>query len=129
MTTAVDTLRAGYEAFGRGDIPTVLAIFDDTIEWYSPDELPGGGTFHGPSEVMGFFADLPNHFQELRVEPDRYLDAGNEVIVEGHTGGRVNDTPFDVGFAHVWTVKDGRAVRFREYMDTGKLLPLFTAAS
>ena len=48
MTAAVDTLRAGYEAFGRGDIPTVLAIFDDTIEWYSPDELPGGGTFHGP---------------------------------------------------------------------------------
>lgn len=90
MSSNSDILRAGSEAFGRGDVRAVLAIFDPGIEWYAPDELPGGGTFHGPDAVAGFFADLPDHYHELRVEPDRFLDAGEQVIVEGHHRGTID---------------------------------------
>lgn len=128
MSPNTDTLRGGYEAFGRGDIAAVLAIFDPGIEWYAPEELPGGGTYRGPEAVAGFFAGLSEHYEELAVLPDRFLDAGDQVVVEGHHRGKINGTPFEIGFAHVWTLSDGRAVRFREYMDTGKLVPLFAAA-
>jgi uncharacterized protein len=125
MTSSSDIVRSGYEAFSRGDIPAVVAIFDPSIEWYAPDELPSGGTYRGPDKVVEFFSSLPQLYEELRVEPDRFIDAGDDVIVEGHHRGKVRGTAFEVGFAHVWTLAGGRAVRFREYMDSGKLLPLF----
>jgi hypothetical protein len=37
----VATLQAAYDA-KRQDIPTVMAAFDDEIEWTSPDNLPFG---------------------------------------------------------------------------------------
>ncbi len=128
MSTNTDIIRRAYDAFSRGDIPAVLAEFDDTIEWYAPDELPDGGTYRGPSQVARFFGSLPEHYDELRVDVDRVLDAGDQVIAEGHHRGHIGGREFDVGFAHVWTLVDGKATRFREYNDSGKLLPLFAAA-
>lgn len=128
MASPAELIRTGYEAFARQDIPAVLELFDDGIEWYSPDELPGGGTYRGPAGVAEFFGQLPGLYAELRVEPDEFLEAGDRVIVEGHHRGRVaSGAEFEVGFAHVWTVRDGKAVAFREYTDTGKLLPLLQA--
>lgn len=124
----VDILRGGYDAFARGDVAAVLALFDAGIEWYSPEELPGGGTYRGPEEVAGFFATIPEHYQELAVRPERFLAAGEEVVVQGTTSGRVGGVAFAVGFAHVWRLREGRAVRFREYLDSGKLLGLFASA-
>ncbi|MCD2192013.1 nuclear transport factor 2 family protein [Actinomycetospora endophytica] len=121
----VEIVRDGYDAFSRGDIPAVLATFADTAQWYSPDELPTGGTFRGPAEIAAFFSALPAHYDELQVHPERFHAAGDRVVVEGHHTGRVAGAPFDVGFVHVWTMQDRSVVEFREYMDSGKLLPLF----
>ena len=121
----VDTVRAGYAAFARGDIPAVLAMFVEEAQWYAPDELPTGGTFRGPAGIAAFFSGLPAHYDVLQVQPMRFLDAGEQVVVEGHHAGQIAGTSFDVGFVHVWTLGGGRVVEFREYMDSGKLLPLF----
>lgn len=123
-----DILRTGYDAFARGDVPAVLALFDSGIEWYAPDELPGGGTYRGPEEVARFFAGLPEHYQELSVSPQRFLADGDRVAVEGVHRGRIGGVAFEAGFVHVWTLRDGKATHFREYMDTGKVLPLFQSA-
>jgi ketosteroid isomerase-like protein len=124
----VDAVRAGYAAFARGDIPAVLAMFVEAAQWYAPDELPTGGTFRGPAGIAAFFSGLTAHYDELQVHPLRFLDAGEQVVVEGRHTGRIAGAPFDVGFVHVWTLAGGRVVEFREYMDSGKLLPLFATA-
>lgn len=122
-----DILRGGYEAFARQDIPAVLALFDDAIEWYAPDELPDGGFYRGKAGVSEFFAKLPAHYAELRVEPDRFHESGDRVVVEGHHRGTLTGgAEFEVGFAHVWTLRDGKVLAYREYADTGKLLSLLT---
>ncbi len=128
MNTNVDIIRNAYVAFAQEDIPAVLAVLDDDIEWYVPDELPEGGGFRGHDAVLGFFGGLAELYDELRVEPDRFHGAGDRVIAEGHHRGRIGDTAFEVGFAHMWTMRDGRAVAYREYTDSGKLLALFRAA-
>jgi uncharacterized protein len=126
--SSVDAVRAGYAAFARGDIPAVLPIFAEDAQWYAPAELPTGGTFHGPAGIAAFFSGLPAHYDELHVQPTRFLDAGEQVVVEGHHTGRIAGTSFEVGFVHVWTFEGGLAIGFREYMDSGKLLPLFPTA-
>jgi ketosteroid isomerase-like protein len=47
----------------------------------------------------------------------------------GRTAGTVVATgaPFDVAETHVWTVRDGRAVRFRAYVDTPAMLDALAA--
>jgi ketosteroid isomerase-like protein len=120
----VDLVRGGYEAFGRQDIPGVLERFDANIEWTAPDTLPNGGTHHGPDGVAGFFGTLPETWAELRVEPEEYLDAGDTVVVLGtHRARGHNGVTADAGWVHVWDVKGGKVVRFRETADTAKLLP------
>ena len=118
-TGDVAILRAGYEAFGRGDIPAVLAVFDSGIEWTEPDGYPWGRTYRGHEEVVGLFgiaAELLG--PEWRVEPDRFIATEDGVLVLGHHRGRNADGPWEVPFAMVWEMRDGRAVRFRQYGDT-----------
>jgi ketosteroid isomerase-like protein len=79
----VSVIKAAYAAFGRGDLPGVLANFDAQIEWALPDGLPFGGTYHGRNEVVGFFEKLPKYFQDLRVEPDEFIAGGDRIIVRG----------------------------------------------
>ncbi|WAL68910.1 nuclear transport factor 2 family protein [Amycolatopsis cynarae] len=126
MPSNLDLVAGGYEAFAHGDPSAVFELFDEAMEWYTPDELPWGGAFHGREDVIRFFQELPRHYEELSVQPRRFLDAGDAVVVEGRYAGRVNGRDFKVAFAHVWTFREGRAVRGREYLDSGKLLRRMT---
>jgi ketosteroid isomerase-like protein len=118
----VATVRSAYEAFVHQNIPAVLAVFDPDVEWYTPEELPIGGTVHGHQGVIGFFQSLPGYFDELHVEPEHFAASDNRVVAIGRHHGRVNGYPFEIGLAMEWTMRDGKAIRFREYNDSGKLL-------
>jgi len=119
----VSTVRGAYDAFARQDIPAVLAAMDPEIDWYSPDELPYGGRFHGLQEVVAYFQALAGAFDSLVVVPDRVLDAGEDhVVIEGRDRVVVAGAPLEIGFLHLATLRAGKIVEFREYTDSGKLL-------
>ena len=51
--------------------------------------------------------------------PDEILDGGDEKVVSlGTYSGQMANGPVDVPYAHVWTVQDGKIVRFVQYTDT-----------
>jgi ketosteroid isomerase-like protein len=130
MPTNAEIVASGYQAFAAQDIPAVLAMLDPGIEWYIPEELPDGGTYRGPDGVLQFFGKLQETYTEFRVEPEGFSAVeGDRVLVEGHHRGRVGDRTFEVAFIHLWTVRDGLAVAYREYCDSGKLLDLLQGAS
>ena len=53
-----DLIRSGYEAFGRGDVAAVAALFADDIAWHIGGASLISGDYRGPQEVMGFFGQL-----------------------------------------------------------------------
>jgi ketosteroid isomerase-like protein len=113
-------VRSLYEAFGRGDVDTVLGGFADDIEWVEPDGLPYD-TQHSPQGVAeGVFARVTSDVEGFSVNPEEYYAGGDEVVALGRYGGKGSSTgkPFDLPFAHVWKVRDGKIARFREYSDT-----------
>ena len=120
----VAILRSGYDAFGRGDIPAVLELLDPEIEWTVPDTVGPGSPYNGPEAVAGFFGSLQHTWLELYVEPDELIQIGDDrVLVLGHIQGRVeNGASAEIPFAHLWRLRDGRAVRFFEYSDTALVL-------
>lgn len=120
----VDVIERVYGAFGRGDIPTVLSAFDERIEWISAEGAVYPGTFVGADAVLtNIFARLGGEWDGFRAEPAEYLDAGDHVVALGRYSGTYKATgrAMNAAFAHVWTLCDGRIVRFRQYVDTRKM--------
>ena len=110
-------LRGAYDAFGRGDIPAVLAIFHEDIAWHAPDVLPQGMTVSGRDQVAGFFEKLGSTWQDFGVEIDDLVASGDRVFAVGRAGGTLDGKQAGYGFVHAWTVRDGACVRFDEYVD------------
>lgn len=76
------------------------------------------------SKVSSFFLNKLLQNVDSQVEVEEYIDAGEKAIVIGWTRGRVRATgiEFSVRVVHVWTVKDGKGVRFEPHIDTYKIL-------
>ena len=116
----VSTMRNAYEAFNRGDIPSVLNAFDPEIEWYEPG---GGraprGTYRGAQSVaQDVFSTVPENFDEFQAEQDQFIDAGDHIVVTGHFRGKAKSgQALDVPYAHVWAMRNGKAVSFHNYVE------------
>ena len=116
-------IRGVYAAFAKGDIPSVLAAMSPEIVWNEAknfvyaDENP----YQGPDAVLkGVFARLGGEWDGFSAKAGEILDAGDAVIALGRYGGAHKKTGsrLDAQFAHVWRVKDGKAIAFQQYTDT-----------
>ena len=113
--------RAMYRAFGRGDVPAVLAAMDENIEWYETEGTPYGGLYNGPEAVAeNVFAPLVRDIEGFTVTPEDFYSDGDEVIVVArYTGkGAVTGKPLDVQGVHCFTFRDGKLTRFRQFIDS-----------
>jgi ketosteroid isomerase-like protein len=118
----LEIVQRSYDAFERGDLAAVLADLDPEIEWYQAQGLPHGGLYRGRDEVSrNVFEPLDAEWwSEFSAVPDEFLDAGEQVVALGRYRGTAKGTGnrLDVPFVHVWTLRDGRATRFRQFLDT-----------
>jgi ketosteroid isomerase-like protein len=121
----VQVVQQGYAAFGQGDIPGVLALCTDDIEWVQegPAELPWSGTFHGQEEVGGFFRTLGENVTFTQFEPYEFIAQGDRVVGLVHTAGTVTPSggQFTTEDAHLFTIRGGKLARFQLYTDTQAL--------
>ena len=116
----VETVKQAYAAFGRGDIPALLEMMSEEVDWVVTDILPQGGSFRGRDGVGQFFEGVGREWPELEIELDELVADGDHVIGLGHGKGKLaGGEAADYGFAHAFTVADGKIVRFREYADPG----------
>lgn len=122
-------IKSGYEAFGRGDLETVSKIFAEDIFWHVPGRGPLSRDYHGRQEVLGFFDRfLGLSHGSFRLEVDDLLATDDKVVVlctqTAERAGRRWTSPE----VHVWTVKDGHAVRFWEFQGDQQAEDEFWAA-
>ena len=114
-------IRGIYEKFGQGDVPSVLAAFDDNIEWIEAEGTPYGGTYRSGDEIVqNVFMKLATEWTGYTVTPEEFYDAGGTVIVTGTYSGSYNATGKNMSspFAHFWTLTDAKVVKFVQYTDT-----------
>ena len=122
MTNAERT-RGIYDAFGRGDVGGVVALFDPAIEWNEAEHFPYAdrNPYRGANAIVeGVFARLGSEWDGFSVVPEQVIDGGDTVVTCGRYRGRHRANGYDVNaqFAHVWTWSNGRVVRFQQYTDT-----------
>jgi ketosteroid isomerase-like protein len=118
----VEKAKQGYENFARGDIPAVLADYSEDVEWHAPaGEYRTGGVHRGHQAIVNeVFMVLAELWEDLRVEPHEFVPSGDRVIVLGTISGRGKATGKSISlpFVHIAEYRNGKLVRFEEFMDT-----------
>ena len=118
MADGTQVVQQAYESFARGDIPAVLELLSDDVDWSVPDVLPHGGHFQGRDDVGRFFQRLGELWENLIVVVQSLVAVGGLVVGIGRAGGMLRGAgEASFGFAHVFEVAGDRVVRFREFAD------------
>jgi|tagenome__1003787_1003787.scaffolds.fasta_scaffold20331413_2 ketosteroid isomerase-like protein len=122
MSEQTDLVTGAYEAFARGDVPGVLERLDPAIHWRVAESVPHGGDFDGREGVGQFFAGIGESWADIEVKTNPPVAGNGTVVVTGRSSGHLSGgQAAGYGFAHVWTISDGRATRFDEYIDPDEM--------
>ncbi|MCW3030584.1 MAG: Ketosteroid isomerase-related protein [Solirubrobacterales bacterium] len=127
---SVEFVEGIYGAFGRGDVPAVLGSFADDIEWFEAEGMPYGGLHRGPEAVaQNVFGPITEDVEGFAVTPEELIGSGATVAaVVRYTGtGKATGKALDVPVVHVWDIRDGKAARFRQFIDTVKFAEVVPA--
>ena len=124
----VQVVKDAYAAFMRGDINGVLALVTDNVDWHAvkgaEGAAPHAGARKGRAAVADFFAKLGASTDFSSFEPREFIAQGDQVAVIGDYSATVKGTGRSVtsDWVMVFTVKDGRIARFREWTDSAQLV-------
>lgn len=119
QAAAIDLLLRAYDAFNRGDIAAAVKELDPNIRWIEPDSFPGGGAHHGQDGVAAYLTQSRAGWAEGRSEPERFIPAGNRVIVFVHARIRRQGSSdwHEVRLADVYTFDRGTPVEMQAFAD------------
>lgn len=124
----VDIAREFYDQLGSSLLEAAPDVMNnlggeyaaDDFELHLPADYPEGQqVFRGREGMTALIAVLRELWSEWRFVPERFLDAGDHVLVfalliaRGHESG----VPIELETTHVWTFRDGQATAMRVYRD------------
>ncbi|WPD21474.1 MAG: nuclear transport factor 2 family protein [Candidatus Electrothrix aestuarii] len=109
-----------YKKLSSGDFEGFLDLCDDAIEWVvnGPETLEKCQAFQGKNGVRHFLDILGSTWYVSSFDVKSIVNENNTVVVLGEETGRHTDSEifFENRWAHVFDVKDGKIVRFREFL-------------
>lgn len=126
----VKTITSVYEAFGRGDIPTVVDALADDVDWASEaasTDVPWWGPHQGKAGVVAFFEALGTAMELKEFTPLVIVGDGDDVltVVRYQATSRANGTTATMELHHHWKFRDGKIVRYRGAEDTLQTLEVY----
>jgi ketosteroid isomerase-like protein len=116
----VATLEALYDAINRADLDTILSLQTEDVVWHGAPFPDMAGPHRGHDGVRAYAGSITEAWQEFTVRPERFLDLGERVLVLTRERGRGRASGIEVQSqptAHLWTMRDGRVVRFQVFWD------------
>ena len=133
MSTAnIETIQRVYEAFGRGDVGTILGMVTDDVDWASectPGFAPWHGVRRGKSEVQGFFEALAATADVVEFRPLRFAANDTDVMVIINFEMKIRSTGRSGAMTlhHWWRLRDGKICRYGGSEDTALTAALLAA--
>jgi ketosteroid isomerase-like protein len=104
-------------AYNRRDFDAAVEWFDPKLEWVLPAHQAFDSCI-GPDQVKLFWDGLDETFEELRLDPQEFVDAGDSVAVRLRYYGRGKGSGAEIEtemYHQVTTFRDGVMVRM-EYV-------------
>jgi ketosteroid isomerase-like protein len=117
MGRNAEIVRAVFDAFSRRDAGALIELCDPEIVFTPPTQRLAGRDepYRGHEGLRTYLADVGRVWQELRSEPDEYIELDDRVLCTGRVYawgvGRVIDAP--AGW--VWRLRDELVVEGHVY--------------
>jgi uncharacterized protein len=114
----VDLIQRGYGAFNGGDLDAVLELFAPDVVFMPLPDSPMGATFHGHEGFRKMTTENAEMFDSYRNEPEEIIEVGDDkvvVLVRSAARGRMSGIEVEGRLAHLWTLRDGKAIRCQSF--------------
>jgi ketosteroid isomerase-like protein len=120
----VEIVRRIYANWAPGSSPTESNLLHPDIEWVNPGDAVEPGTRVGIEAFSSITDRLDETIGALRMDVERFIDAGDLVVVIATMRGHGSASGVEVERRHgsVWTIRDGKAVRFQWFHDPDEAL-------
>ena len=133
MSEASNTrvVKEAYAAFARGDVSAILNLLDDNVEWEAvkgtEGVAPHAGLRRGRPAIAEFFQQVDQNVAFDVFEPREFVAQDDLVVAIGRYTGTAKPTKrsFSSDWVMVFTLRDGKVVRFREFADSAQLVKAF----
>lgn len=125
MATALDIIRATYEATPDEKGERLLSVLTDETVWIEAAGFPYAGTYIGTQAILeNVFHRLATEWQDFNAEPHTYVAEGDRVAVFGTYSGvyLASGKAMRASFSHLYQIKDGKVVSMEQCVDSAMVL-------
>jgi ketosteroid isomerase-like protein len=121
-----------YANFETGNIPAILATFDEGIKWihHGPrEQIPFAGEWNGVEGAGQMLQTFAETVEPVFMNVIDIVASGDKVVVQINESYRVKATgkAYVTEVVHIWTIRDGKVIRFDELYDSAAIAEAFTA--
>jgi ketosteroid isomerase-like protein len=117
----MEAVRRGYELMAAGELEALTGLFSDDAELADTGGLgiagTATGTRRGPEGFLRSIKEAQDAFEDYRVEPEDFIDAGESVVVWVRVSGRgrASGMAQEAHVAQLWSLRDGKVIRGEVY--------------
>jgi ketosteroid isomerase-like protein len=113
----VEIVRRALEAFEQGGIEATLRFYDAEVTWHEAEDEPEAETYRGHSGLRALVQKWLVPFDDLRIEPEEFIDAGEVVVMPYMFRARERSSGNDITGPETWVffLRNGRIREVREY--------------
>lgn len=120
----VETVKAMYEAFGRGDVEAILERVTDDVDWSTDaaiESAPWYGAKHGKDELPSFFEGIAQTGPVTEFTPLSFTsndDGDVQVFLRYAFKVTATGKAVEMNLHHYWRFRDGKVCFVRASEDT-----------
>ena len=99
-------------------------MLDPEIEFRLPESGMNTGTYRGHEGIGELMDSYLDAFEHFRIEVEQSFEAGDQVVafVRATARGRSSGVDVETRPAHVWTMRDGKALRMEVFPERERAL-------
>jgi ketosteroid isomerase-like protein len=109
-------IRKAYQDFEQGNVPAVFETLDASMAWHVPGHSPLSGNYTGHDQIGGFFRrTMQLSGGVFSIDVRNVLAEDDLMVVLVTVKAQRNGISASFPEVHVWRMKGGKAIEFREY--------------
>jgi len=118
----VEIIRSIHDEWLRGGL--ALDMFDPEMAMLESKTLPGAASAYGIDAVQKYMESFANYWDEIRFEPQEFIEADEQVVVIARLVGRGKSSGVEVTrtWSYVWTLRGRKALRMEGYANRDEAL-------
>jgi ketosteroid isomerase-like protein len=108
----VEIVRALFDAWERGGLDAAAEFWDPQIDWRAVEgAIDDAGPISGVDAMRAYLQEGLDLFDEVSLEPEELIDAGDQVVAVQRVSGRgkASGIETELRFAVVYTIRNGRS--------------------